>query len=440
MNYKEAMEYIQQIGNFGSNYGLERTYRLLEILGNPQDKLKLIHIAGTNGKGSTTAMVTALLRGKGFKVGMYTSPYLEEFEERIQINGQNIPKRRLGQLIDKVKEAVDMVVLENLNHPTEFEIITCLMFLYFYEEKIDYGVIEVGLGGRLDSTNIITPIVSVIASISYDHINILGNTLEEIAYEKAGIIKEGVPVLVYPQEKNVLQVIKKKALTMNSKIYMINKEDGRFVRMVNEEKIYQVVEVDLKGEILQINLPLLGEHQITNLLLALRTYEVICKKENLEFNEEKVKESIASVKWIGRLEVMMRDPLVVIDGAHNIQGIKALAQNVKKYFKYNNMYLLLGILADKQVHEMVCEITPLAKKVIALTPLSDRAELAEDLKKEVMLYNTNCIAEESYERALEMALVEADRDDIILISGSLYMIGDMRKKIRNKLNESIGEK
>lgn len=433
MDYKEAMKYIQQIGNFGSNYGLERTYRLLEILGNPQDKLRLVHIAGTNGKGSTTAMVTALLRGKGFKVGMYTSPYLEEFEERIQINGENIPKRRLAQLMDKVKEAVDRVVLEKLNHPTEFEIITCLMFLYFYEENIDYGVIEVGLGGRLDSTNVINPIVSVITSISYDHINILGDTLEKIAGEKAGIIKDGVPVLIYPQEKEALQVIEKKALEMNSEIYRVNKEDGRFIRMINEEKIYQVVEVNLKGKVLEIKLPLLGEHQITNLLLALKTYEIICRDDNLEFNEEEIKTSIIDkVKWIGRLEVMNKEPLVVIDGAHNIQGIKALAQNVQKYFKYKNMYLLLGILADKQVHEMVREIAPLAKKVIALTPLSDRAEIAEDLKKEVQIYNVNCIAEESYERALEMALKEADKDDLILISGSLYMIGDMRKKIRNR--------
>lgn len=430
MNYNEAMEYIQQVGNFGSNYGLERTYRLLEILGNPQDKLKLVHIAGTNGKGSTTAMVTALLRSQGFKVGMYTSPYLEEFEERIQINGENIQKTRLGELMDKVKEAVDKVVLEKLNHPTEFEIITCLMLLYFQEEKIDYGVIEVGLGGRLDSTNVITPIISVITSISYDHTNLLGNTLTEIAGEKAGIIKEGIPVVIYPQEAEVLIVIEKKSLEMNSQIYSINKEDGKFIKMINEDEIYQLVEVNLEGGILELNLPLLGEHQITNLLLALKTYKIICKRENLDFNEEEIKKAIAKVKWIGRLEVMKREPLVVIDGAHNIQGIKALTQNVQKYFKYKDMYLLLGILADKQVHEMVRQIAPLAKKVIALTPLSDRAEIAEDLKKEIQLYNPNCVAEESYEKALEMVLEEADKEDLILISGSLYMVGDMRKRIR----------
>ena len=409
MNYKEAMKYIQQIGNFGSNYGLERTYRLLEILGNPQDKLKLIHIAGTNGKGSTTAMVTALLRGKGFKVGMYTSPYLEEFEERIQINGENIQKRRLGQLMDKVKEAVESVVLENINHPTEFEIITCLMLLYFYEEKIDYGVIEVGLGGRLDSTNVITPIVSVITSISYDHTNLLGNTLTEIASEKAGIIKDGIPVVIYPQEEEALKVIEKKALEMNSEIYRINKENGKCIRVINEDKIYQIVEVNWKGEILEISLSLLGEHQITNLLLALETYEVICRKENLEFNEEQIKKAIAKVKWNGRLEVMKTEPLVVIDGAHNIQGIKALTQNIKKYFKYKNMYLFLGILADKDVEEMMKVITPKAKKVFTVTPNSMRAETAEELINEVKKYNESCEAYNDYKNAFEDALKFARR-------------------------------
>jgi dihydrofolate synthase/folylpolyglutamate synthase len=432
MNYNEAMKYIQEVGNFGSNYGLDRTYRLLELLGNPQDKLKLVHIAGTNGKGSTTAMITALLREKGFKVGMYTSPYLEEFEERIQINGENIQKRRLGQLMDKVKDAVDRVILEKLNHPTEFEIITCLMLLYFHEENVDYGVIEVGLGGRLDSTNVIAPIVSVITSISYDHTNLLGNTLTEIAGEKAGIIKVGVPVVIYPQETEVLKVIEKKALEMNSEIYRINKENGKFVRTIQEEKIYQIVEVKFEEQVLAINLPLLGEHQITNLLLAIEAYKVICKREGIEIKVEEINEGIAKVKWIGRLEVLRREPLIVIDGAHNIQGIKALKENVQKYFKYKNMYLLLGILADKQVHEMVREIVPLAKKVIALTPLSDRAEIAEDLKVEVQRYNINCRAEESYERALDTVLDDADKDDLILISGSLYMVGDMRKKIRKK--------
>ena len=200
MNYNEAMNYIHEVGNFGSNYGLERTNRILELLGNPHKKLKL-------GKGSTTAMITELLKGKGFKVGMYTSPFLEEFEERIQINGENIPKEALAKLITRIKVVVDKVIEEGYNHPTEFEIITCLMLLYFKEEGVDYGVVEVGLGGRLDSTNVITPIISIIGSISFDHTNLLGNTLGEIAGEKAGIIKKNIPVVIYPQEKEAYEVI-----------------------------------------------------------------------------------------------------------------------------------------------------------------------------------------------------------------------------------------
>ena len=229
MNYKEAMEYIHKVGNFGSNYGLKRTYRMLELLGEPQKKLKLIHVAGTNGKGSTTAMITSILRAKGYKVGMYTSPFLEEFEERIQINGQNIPKDKLAQFITMLKGAVDKVIEEGYDHPTEFEVITCLMLLYFYHEKIDYGVIEVGLGGRLDSTNVITPILSVITSISFDHVNLLGNTLESISKEKAGIIKNNVPVVIYPQDKEAFKVIESKAKDMNSKLYVINAKKGNYL-------------------------------------------------------------------------------------------------------------------------------------------------------------------------------------------------------------------
>ncbi|MDS0527522.1 bifunctional folylpolyglutamate synthase/dihydrofolate synthase [Clostridium sp. SHJSY1] len=433
MNYNEAMDYIQRVGNFGSNYGLDRTNKLLELLDSPQKKIKFIHIAGTNGKGSITSMVTSLLRGKGYKVGMYTSPYLEEFEERIQINGVNISKDILGNLMDKVKSAVDKVVEDGYSHPTEFEIITCLMFLYFYQENVDYGVIEVGLGGRLDSTNVIIPIVSIIASISFDHTNLLGNTLYEIASEKAGIIKKNVPVVVYPQEKEAYKAICNKAKEMESEIVDVDFNNGELLDILYEDRIYQYVKVNFAGRIVNLKLPLLGTHQINNLLVALKSYEIICKKENLEIVEDEVKSSIASVKWIGRLEVMNRNPLIVIDGAHNIQGIKGLAANVREYFKYKNIYLLLGILADKQVEDMVKEITPMAKKVYALTPHSDRAELASDLKKVIDKYNNDCIAIESYSEALDLAIKEVDKDDLILISGSLYMIGDMRKIIKKLL-------
>lgn len=435
MKYDEAMDYIHKVGNFGSNYGLERTYRLLEILGNPQEGLKLIHIAGTNGKGSTTSIITSLLMEKGFKVGMYTSPFLEEFEERIQINRNNIPKDALGRLMDVLKVSVDQVILEGYNHPTEFEIITCLMLLYFKEENIDYGVIEVGLGGRLDSTNVITPILSIITSISLDHTNLLGNTLEEIAGEKAGIIKKAIPVISYPQEEEAKVVIERVCKENNSSLYIVDKSKGHFVSVVNKDKIYQKVEVEFKNKKIELDFALLGEHQITNLLVALKGISVLEEIENIKFTLEDIKEGVKNVQWKGRLEVMKNNPLVVIDGAHNIQGIKTLNENVHKYFTYKNIYLLLGILADKQVEDMVKVITPEAKKVYALTPHSNRAELSKDLKKVIDKYNSNCIALDSYEEGLDLALSEANEEDLILISGSLYMIGDMRGIIRRKFNK-----
>ncbi len=285
MTYEEAMEYIESVGRFGSNYGLRRTFRLLEILGNPQENLKLIHVAGTNGKGSTTAMITKMLRGLGYKVGMYTSPYLEEFEERIQINGVNIKKDTFVELLEEVKNAVNKVIEEKYDHPTEFEILTALMFLYFYNEKVDYGVIEVGLGGTMDSTNVLTPVISVITSISMDHMNILGDTIEEIAEQKGGIIKENIPVVLYPQEKKVEEVISKIAKEKNSQLHLVNSNSGRLIK-INRENVCQEVQVRGINDIYNISLPLLGEHQILNLTVAINTIEILFNNEKKHISKK----------------------------------------------------------------------------------------------------------------------------------------------------------
>ena len=427
MRYEEAMKYITEVGNFGSNYGLERTHKLLEYLGNPEKELKFIHIAGTNGKGSTTSMITEILMGSGYKVGMYTSPFIEEFEERIQINRNNIPKESLAILMDEIKVAVDKVIEAGYNHPTEFEIITVLMLLYFKKENIDFGVIEVGLGGTLDSTNVIKPIIQVITSISFDHTNLLGNTLEKIAREKAGIIKKGIPTVIYPQQEEVLKVIKNKCFEMDSELYIANNENLKFKNIVNLDKPYQLLKYNNEIDIL---LPLLGEHQIINLSVAMQAIEVLNNKNIIDISIANIVKSIKNVSWKGRLEVLSNNPYVVIDGAHNIQGIKTLSRNIKKYFKYENLYLILGILADKDVEEMIKIITPMAKKVYSVTPNSIRGELAESLKDEVSKFNKNCKAFDKYEEAYLEALNDASEKDLILASGSLYMIGDMRKIIR----------
>lgn len=425
MNYEEAMNYIVNTAKFGSNYGLSRTEKILELLGAPHKKIKFVHVAGTNGKGSTTAMITGVLRQAGYKVGMYTSPYLEEFEERIQINGINISKDELALIVSEVKEAVDKVIDMGFEHPTEFEIITAAGFLYFYKQKVDYAVIEVGLGGRLDSTNVITPMVSVITSISYDHMAILGDTLEKIAYEKAGIIKKGVPVVVYPQPKEAAKVIEKISQEMECNLIKVKQNSVKLLQSEYTQKLL----LNTENDKYEIELSLIGKHQLLNCAVAVNTLEVL-QQLGIKIKKEHILEGLKKISWIGRLEILRKEPLVVIDGAHNIDGITNLVESIKTYFKYNRMFLILGILADKQVEQMIKLIAPMAEKIIAVTPHSDRAELAQDLEASIKKYNQNCIACEDYKEAYERALSYCEKGDLLIVSGSLYMIGDMRKIIK----------
>lgn len=438
MNYKETMNYIMSTGKFGSNLGLERTEKILELLGNPHKKIKCVHIAGTNGKGSATAMITNILIKAGYKVGMYTSPYLEEFEERIQINRENISQNDLSVVVTKVAQAVEKVLELGYDNPTEFEIITCATYLYFYEKNIDYAVIEVGLGGRLDSTNVITPLVSVITSISYDHMKILGDTLEKIALEKAGIIKEKVPVILYPQEDEVLKVFEKVCEQKGSPLIKVPYNTANLLEtnVNNKQKISILTP---KGDYI-IELALLGKHQLLNCATAIFTIEELVKIQNMnntegssnnyaQINKKHILDGLKDVKWPGRMEVMNEKPLVVIDGAHNIDGVTKLRESVETYFKYKDLVLILGILGDKEVEKMVKTIVPLAKKVIIAAPHSERAENPVVLKHIVEKYNNSCEIIEDYEEAYKTGLKLCEANDMLLICGSLYMIGDMRHKI-----------
>lgn len=434
MNYIEAMNYITQTAKFGSNLGLTRTMKILELLGNPHQGIKCIHIGGTNGKGSATAMINAILVEAGFKVGMYTSPYLEEFEERIQVNNINISKDDLAFAVTEVAKAVEGVIALGYDHPTEFEIITCAMFLYFYTNKVDYAVIEVGLGGRLDSTNVINPLVSIITSISYDHMNILGDTLDKIAYEKAGIIKYETPVIVYPQEKESMEVINKVATKNHSKILCINKEDVKYLGMTSSSYgLNQNIEVITSKKSYKLELALLGQHQLLNCALAINAIEQLSVVENINIEEEIIINALRKVKWPGRLELLSTRPLVVMDGAHNIDGIIKLKDNVQKYFQYNNLIIIIGILADKQVDKILDAIIPLGNRIIAVTPHSDRASSAEELRLKILRLNENCESIVEYSEAYRKALSYCSEKDMILICGSLYMIGDMRKIIKKHI-------
>lgn len=427
----KTIKYLEELRVLGSNYGLERTERLLELLGNPHKKLKLIHIAGTNGKGSTSSILGKVLIEHGYKVGFFNSPHLEEIEETIRVNDENILEEDLVYLLEEIKPYVNKVVEEGYKHPTEFEVLTCIMFLYLYRQKVDFGVIEVGLGGRLDSTNVIKPILSIITSISLDHTNILGNTIQEITNEKAGIIKDAIPVITCNQKDEALYIIKNKALLTKSKLTIVDSNDFVFLEIVNDDIPYQRVSVNFNNNKYTLDLALLGKHQIINLSLAIKALEELEKLNYIKVNINKLYKGVKNVKWKGRLEVLKKDPFIVIDGAHNIAGIEFLKSNIEEYFKYKNLYLILGILADKNVEEMVKIIAPVATEVYTVTANSIRAASANELKEVVLEYNNNCIAFDDYDKAIKLSLSKANKDDLIVAAGSLYMIGEIRKQINN---------
>lgn len=431
MNYTEAINYIKETAKFGSKLGLSRTERILEFLGNPHKKIKTIHIAGTNGKGSTTAMITNILMESSYKVGCYISPYIEEFEERIEINRNNIPKEDLARAVTAVSKAVEKVVELGYGNPTEFEIITCTGFWYFYEQKVDYVVVEVGLGGRLDSTNVIMPELSIISSISLDHMAILGDTIEKIAYEKAGIIKKETSVVLYPQQESVYKVFEEISKEKAAPLLKVKSENAKFLNVYEEEgKTFQNIRIITEKDEYLVALPLLGIHQVQNCNVVINSCEMLMNM-GIKITKESILRGLKKVQWPGRLEIMDTMPLVVLDGAHNIDGIKKLKENLSTYFNYKDLILVLGILADKQVEEMIKEICPMAKRIIAVTPHSERAELCDELRKKIEGINSCCEAIQDYEEAYIKARSYCEKDSLLVVSGSLYMVGDMRKIIRN---------
>ncbi|MPQ44241.1 bifunctional folylpolyglutamate synthase/dihydrofolate synthase [Clostridium tarantellae] len=432
MNYNEAIAYIENTSKFGMNFGLERIEKILELLDNPQKKIKCIHVGGTNGKGSTTAMIASILKEAGYKVGMYTSPYIEFFEERIQINNKNISKDDLIDALEKVKNVIDKVIKLGYDNPTQFEIITAIMFYYFAKENVDYAIIEVGLGGRLDATNVINPLLVVLTSISYDHMNILGNTIEEITFEKCGIIKRGCMVVSYPQQDNVFEIINKKCIDTKSNLYLVSENSLKSLS-INKDSFIQEITINILEEKFNLNLPLLGEHQINNCLVAV-TAIMTLRNLGLNVDDNSIINGIRKVKWIGRMEVLSKDPLIVIDGAHNIDGIKKLSNSLSKYFNYNKLNLIIGMLGDKQVDEMVNEIIKYSSNIIVTEPHNHRAENINSLYNKILSKNKKCFAIEQYEEALKKGINLLGNEDMLLISGSLYMIGDMRKIIKKYYN------
>lgn len=426
MNFQEAVNYLTGLSKFGINLGLSRMEHLLKVFGNPQKDLKVIHVAGTNGKGSTVTMTANILKEAGYRVGVYISPHLYCFTERMTINGENIPPERLAELTAQVKPVLDGLPEETeLDEATEFEVTTLLALMYFAQEKVDFVILEVGLGGRLDATNVVYPLVAVITNVDYDHMDQLGNTLREIAGEKAGIIKENALVVTASDEKEVLDVIKKTCQEKNCRLWQVGKDILWEKGATNLFK--QTFNLTI-GDKHYFNLEtgLLGEHQIINGATAFGVVLALQEK-GISIPEEAIRQGLAKSRWAGRLEIMQENPLVVVDGAHNQAGAKILRKALKEVFVYEKLILLLAIFADKAVDDVVKELAPLADKIIVAKSHNPRALPPEELAKEVAKYNGQIIVKEEILDGVKEALSLVGPKDMVCIAGSLSTMSEARK-------------
>jgi len=421
MNYEEALAYIHSTYKFGVKLGLENIRKLLDLLGNPHKKLKYVHVAGTNGKGSTVAYISSVLIESGYKVGIYTSPYVERFTERICINDKEISGEDLARLTEIVKEKVSEMVRQGYNHPTEFEIITAIAFLYYYEQNCDVVVLEVGLGGRYDSTNIIdTPLVSVITSVSFDHMKILGDNLTQIAREKAGIIKENGNVVLYPQSEEVEKVIEDAAAQTSSRLF---KADFASIKLKSFGIDGQIFDYSTFTD---LKIKLLGRHQLKNAAVAIAACQVL--KEKMQgITDETIRKGIAKARWKGRMELVCKEPIFFIDGAHNEDGVKVMVDTLEEYFPQNRKIFIMGVLKDKEYSKMVKTVARIAYKFYTVTPVSERALPAKELADVIKMYCDNVIICDKIVEGIERAAEEAEENDVICAFGSLYYIGEVRQ-------------
>lgn len=420
MDYKEAMDFIHGTHKFGSKLGLDTIRQLLELMDNPHKKLKFVHVAGTNGKGSTVAFTSSILRQAGYRVGVYTSPSIQRFSERIRINEEEISEDAIATIAGDIKYRIDLLLKNGGEHPTEFEIVTALALRYFCEMSCDVVILEVGLGGRFDATNVIdTPLVSVITTINYDHMDRLGDTLEEIAFQKAGIIKEGGDVILYPQKDSVEQVFREVCIQKHANL---NRVDFSNLRILKYDMDGQVFDFDRYKS---LEIKLLGEHQAKNAALSLKVVELLTRK-GYYVTEEHIRKGLLNAKWPGRLEVLSRKPVVIIDGAHNPEGAQVMVNALKKYFPGRRITFIMGVMADKEYEEIIKVVMPIAERFITVAPLVSRALPADKLADTIKKYCSDVTVGYSVEDALRKSMERAGENGIVCAFGSLYYIGEIR--------------
>lgn len=420
----DAISKIHEFLRFGSVLGLERMNVLLEKLGNPHADLAVIHVAGTNGKGSICRYVYEVLQAGGYKTGLYTSPYLEVFNERIEFDGSYITDQELERYTERVLEKAREMVDEGLESPTEFEVVTAIAFLYFQEKQADYVVLEVGLGGRGDSTNVVEkPLCSIIASISLDHTDRLGDTIAAIAGEKAGIIKAGCPVITGTDEPDAMEVFRSKAAELGCDLY-----DSRAlpyeIREETDSGCVFAARVMDKDYLLEISMA--GEHQVRNALEALTAIALLNRFGQIRVGDDAICRGFKRAKQIGRFEILRRNPFVIIDGAHNPDGSKALREAVLSRFPGKRILMIVGILADKEVPAVLDHFLAITKDFIATEPDNPRKLAAGKLAAQIEAKGGSCLTLADPAAAVEEAKKRYGDYDVVLFAGSLYLIGAIR--------------
>ena len=434
MDYNECIHYLEEEVGFGSVPGLERIQALCDKLGNPEQGLSVIHVAGTNGKGSAVAMLSSILQAAGYRVGTYTSPHLDRYNERFIINGQEISDEDFANEISLIKEICTELKTEGKDVPTLFEIVTGAAFHYFAEQQVDILILEVGLGGKYDATNIISsPLLSLIMSISIDHTDFLGDSIEKIAAEKAGIIKKSCPVVLYSQDEIVYNIMWTIAKEKNAPFFCPDHTEINISSQTLEGTVFSV-----KSDLYSMNdleLPLLGTYQIGNCITVLEACAVL-RKNGLYLSDEAIRKGLKQARWAGRMEICGKEPLILLDGAHNADGILQLANSISTYFEDKKVTLILGVLGDKEYHKMAEHILPHADAVILTEPHSERKLDVFSLARSISNYNGIIYTEKEIEQAYEKALSITPADGVILCCGSLYMIGAMRTYIMNRTNET----
>lgn len=442
--YPEAEQWITGLMSFGIRPGLERMEIFMEKLGNPHRRLKYIHVAGTNGKGSVCAFLNETLQTCGYGVGLFTSPYLGSYVNRIQMNGEPIEEETLVRLVNKIKPIYDEIAQTEHGAPTSFEVSTVLAILYFATEAYpDYVVWETGLGGRLDSTNIVQPVISVITNIGLDHTDILGSTIEEIAREKAGIIKSGVPVVTAAKPNEGLEVIKEIAKKKKSTCYVFEQEFQ--VDVLEREEDKQVF--SFKGpfrSLERLRISMNGMYQMTNAATALMTIEVLRQYMAVIADEEDIHQAMAKTRWPGRMEMVCQHPRILLDGAHNEEGARALVSAIKETFHYQKLHVVLGMLESKNHPGVIQHILTIADTVIVTEPDFGRrmecSTLGRMVEEQVRLTgrSIDVYMEPDWQCAIERLESVTELSDLAVITGTLYLISDARSWILHRAKSEKG--